>query len=223
VLPFENFSHVTCTRNKKNMQVVLESLPRLFLKPPSDSSEILFSKFSQDLVNYISFRSFDIKTDLDLIYNWVNQPYATEFWKMNGSKQHLVETYLSIVANPHAHSFIGLLGSKPICQIDVYRVLADELAAHVSVNPEDCGMHFLMGPIDRKVKGLSRILFASFLKFYFSFPIARVMYGEPDTNNHKARKVVEDVGFEYLHEAELSYKTASVYKITRQSFSLSFL
>jgi hypothetical protein len=156
--------------------------------------------------------------DIDLIYDWVNKPYAIEFWKMNGSKDALIETYSAVISNPHAHSFIGLLGSKPVCQIDVYRVLADELSMHVSSNPEDCGMHFLTGPIQIKVKGLSRIMFANFLKFYFSFPIARVMYGEPDTNNHKARKVVEDVGFKYLHEAELSYKTASVYKITRETF-----
>jgi hypothetical protein len=207
------------------MQIAIESLPRLFCKPSSEysNSEILFSRFSQGLDGYVSFRSFDLEKDIDLIYDWVNKPYAIEFWKMNGSKQSLIETYSSIISNPHAHSFIGLFGSKAVCQIDVYRVLADELSVHVSTNPEDCGMHFLMGPIQRKINGLSRIMFANFLKFYFSFPIARVMYGEPDTNNRKARKVVEDVGFKYLHEAELSYKTASVYKITRENFASRLL
>jgi hypothetical protein len=207
------------------MQVAIESLPRLFCKPSSEllGSEILFSKFSSDLVDYVSFRSLDMEKDIDFIHNWVNKPYAIEFWKMNGSKDHLTQTYSSIIACSYAHSFIGLLGDKPVCQIDVYRVLADELANHLSANPEDCGMHLLMGPNHRQVRGLTRIMVAGFLKFYFSFPIAHVMYGEPDTNNHKARKVVSDLGFEYLYEAELSYKTASVYKLTRENFTSSLL
>jgi hypothetical protein len=201
------------------MQIAVESLPRLFCKPPVGNSEILFSKFSSDLVDYISFRSLDMDKDIDLIYDWVNQPYTIEFWKMNGSKDALIETYSSIINNLHAHSFIGLLGTKPVCQIDIYRVLADELSNHLSVNPEDCGMHLLMAPNYKRVKGLTRKVVTSFLKFYFSFPIAHTMYGEPDTNNQKAKKVLCDLGFEYLNEAVLSYKTASIYRISRGTFS----
>ena len=206
---------------QKNMIIQLESLPRLFLKPSAEhsSSEVLFCKFSSDLVNYISFRSLDIQKGIELIYNWVHQPYALEFWKMDVSKDCLIETYSSILASPHAHSFIGLLGSKPVCQIDVYRVLADELSSHFEVDTEDCGMHLLMAPNNGRIKGLTKMMVAAFLKFYFSFPVAGNMYGEPDTNNVKAKKVLDSLGFEYLKEAELSYKTASVYKITRKSFT----
>jgi hypothetical protein len=202
------------------MQVALESLPRLFCKPPLEhlSSEILFSKFSPDLVDYISFRSLDMDQDIDLIHKWVNKPYAKEFWKMDGSKDHLIETYSAIAASPHAHSFIGTRGNKPICQIDVYRVLADELSNHVSVSPEDCGMHLLMAPNHNSVKGLTKIIVTAFLKFYFSFPVAQIMYGEPDSNNQKARKVLDHLGFEYLKEAALSYKTASIYRLIRKDF-----
>jgi hypothetical protein len=201
-----------------------EILPRLFFKPSPESlnSEILFSKFSQDLGEYISFRSFDMGKDIDLIYEWVNSPYAIEFWKMNGPKDVLFKTYSSIIVNPHAHSFIGLLGNQQVCQFDVYRVLADELSNHISADPEDCGIHILMAPNNTPIKGLSSIMVSSFLKFFFSFPIAGDMYGEPDTNNHKAKNLIEPLGFKYQHEAELSYKTASVYRLTRQTFTPKF-
>jgi hypothetical protein len=205
------------------MQASIDNLAPIFCKPSSDSPEVLFSKFSSDLGGYISFRSFDMAKDIDLIYEWVNSSYATQFWKMNGPKDNLIETYTSIISCSHAHSFVGLLGNERVCQIDVYRVLADELCNHVSANPEDCGMHLLMAPNDKSVGGLTRKVVTAFLKFYFSFPVAQTMYGEPDTNNYKAKKILDSLGFKYQSEATLSYKTASIYKITRRSFSSSLL
>jgi hypothetical protein len=203
----------------------LISLAPLFIKPPLDQNgpKELFKVFSQELVNYISFRSLDIDTDLDLIHDWVNQPYSQEFWNMCGPKEGLKEIYNSILSNPHGHSFMGLLGSKPICQIDVYQVLVDELSDHLSVNQDDCGMHLLMAPNIKFLRGLTKSVVTAFLKFYFSFPGAGVMYAEPDTQNHKAKKLLEYLGFAFLKEAALSYKTASIYKLTREDFTPSEL
>jgi len=203
------------------MQASLKTLPQLFCKPElgENNSGDLFSKFSMELDGYISFRSFDLERDIDLIYDWVNQPYALAFWQMNGDKKLLIQTYSVILSNPHAHSFIGLLDGQPICQIDVYRVLADELSNHISVTPEDCGMHLLMAPNQNAVKGLTKSVVAAFLKFYFSFSMANCMYGEPDTKNNKATRLLECLGFEYLKEVTLSYKTASLYSLRRENFN----
>src|SRR5690348_7345624 len=104
----------------------------LFCKPlpGMQLSEILFLLNNADPNGQIAFRSLNLETDLDTIHNWVNQPYSKRYWQMNGEKSFLQATYSAVLANPQAHSFIGLFNDQLVCQIDCYHVSADELKEH---------------------------------------------------------------------------------------------
>lgn len=182
------------------------------------SSEILFLLTDKDLNGTISFRSLDLGTDIDLIYAWVNQPYAKRYWQMNGDREILIAAYKTILANPVAHSFIGLFDNKIVCQIDCYAVAADELKEHVDSSPGNCGLHILMCPPRELQKGLTENILRAFSKFFFSFGAAQTLYGEPDHRNTAANLAAKRSGFEFQKTIQLSYKTANLYSITRDQF-----
>lgn len=184
---------------------------RLFCKP-TDTKKV-FSK------NNIQFRSLDLGTDISLIHDWVTQPYTHRFWQLNVSREKVYALYKNILRDPDGHSFIGLWDHQPICQVDVYRVMADEVHNHIPDAMEnDCGMHLLMAPAKYPVTGLTRSVLTTFLHFYFSFPGAQIMYGEPDIENDKANQLVKSCGFTFLKNIPMSYKTANLYSITKQQF-----
>jgi acetyl CoA:N6-hydroxylysine acetyl transferase len=197
-----------------------ETPASLFCKPlfVSPENEILYQSIFTDPDLSVSFRSLSLSSDLDMIYDWVNRDYSKEFWQLHGTKQLVRNTYSDIIKSLHSHSFIGLLNDDPICQVDIYQVLHDELALHADPEPNDCGMHFIMAPPEQRKKGTSLLLFKSFLSFYFSFPCAQRMFGEPDQGNVRANKLVIDAGFQFLKTIQLSYKTANLYSLSRTKF-----
>lgn len=196
----------------------LYSLQPLFLKPLYYPGQIIFTRYLNSIGKTLSFRSFDLEKDTDLIHKWVNQPYALPFWQLNGNRERVYDLYYNILRNSNGHSYIGLLDGDPVCQFDVYRVLADELHQFVSVNENVCGFHLLMSPNDNPVPGLTVQVVESFLHYYFSFPQATQMYAEPDLTNRRSNRILQTVGFTYHHAIEMSYKTAKLYSITKEQF-----
>jgi hypothetical protein len=191
-------------------------LPRLFCKPISESAHILYQQFIPALNTTLSFRSLDLVTDSAMIHDWVNQSYARRFWQLNGSKDLIRSTYEAILLNPRAHSFIGLLNNQPICQIDAYAIIGDELETHVSASEYDGGIHLLMLPPKQLQKGWSYYALKTFQQFYFSFQQPQQLFAEPDQENVYANKLALDAGFHFLRTIQLSNKTANLYSISRE-------
>lgn len=194
--------------------------PPLFCKPLPGMKEddLLFLITDKELNEKIAFRSLDLANDIDIIHNWVNQPYTLRYWQMNVDKQMLYDTYTTLLNNPLAHSFVGLFNGKMVCQVDLYNVETDELKDHVEVSPGNCGLHILMLPPRQSQKGLTEAMLKAFIKFYFSFSAATTLYGEPDAQNAGANIAAKRAGFEFVKTIPLSYKTANLYLITKQQF-----
>ena len=176
---------------------------------------------SEEIINpgaEIQFRSLIIKKDLNILHQWVNEDYAKKFWQLQGPKEKLQSFYLSILKNPDAHSFIGLLDEELVCQVDVYRVSVSDLGKHIEFHPDDCGMHLLMAPLAAPITGLSKKVMGAFLQYYFSFEQAQHLYAEPDIHNNKACRLLEKSGFSFVRNIMLSDKAASLYLMTRKQF-----
>lgn len=200
-------------------QLSNQSLPALFCKPSQEQrrQKALYSKFYPGLNGTISFRSLELKTDLQLIHEWVNQEYALEYWQMNGHFSQLYAIYQCMEYNPFAHSFIGMLNGNIVCQFDVYAVAVDELNEHIQYEKHDCGFHLLMAPNKNPVSGLTGYMIKSFLDFYFSFPQANRVYAEPDVNNLKSITLLEKAGFHKVKTVQMSYKQAHIYSLEKNS------
>lgn len=200
-------------------QLTNQSLPALFCKPSQEQrlQKALFSKFYPGISGTISFRSLELKTDLSLIHDWVNQDYALEYWQMSGHFSQLYAIYQCMEYNPFAHSFIGMLNGNIVCQFDVYSVAVDELKEHIKYEKHDCGFHLLMAPNKNPVKGLTNTMINAFLDFYFSFPQAKRMYAEPDVNNLKSIALLGNAGFQKMNTVQMSYKQAHIYSLEKSN------
>ena len=199
--------------------LLLPSLQPLFLKPLHYPGDIIFSSYVPSLHKHISFRSMALETDTDMIFDWVNRDYALKYWQLNGSRQRVFDTYYNIQRNSNGHSYIGLLDKKPICQFDVYRVMADEIIQYITADGNDCGFHLLMAPNDSPVQDLSLLVTRTFLQYYFSFQEARRMFAEPDIENQRSNRILQRAGFGFLQGIRMSYKTANLYCITKDEFN----
>ncbi|MBN8878056.1 MAG: acetyltransferase [Sphingobacteriales bacterium] len=196
----------------------------LFCKPvkTTHTNELLYLGQDESRQSKVSFRSLELETDIEMLYDWVNQPYSKRFWQLNGSKDLLYRTCQSVLDNPNAHSFIGCCNDQPVCQVDLYNVAADELKDHTSHEPDDCGLHLLTIPPKQSSKGLSLLMLQHFIRFYFSFPQANRLFAEPDKENTVANLLAKRAGFQLLKTIQLSYKTANLYSITREQFQSHF-
>lgn len=197
----------------------LYAVQPLFLKPLFYPGEIIFTRHIIQLNKTLSFRSLNLGTDLNMIHKWVNMDYTLAYWRLNGSKQHLYELYYSIQRNSNGHSYIALLDDQPICQFDVYRILADEIRQFIPANENDCGFHLLMAPNEKPISGLSVAIVQAYLSYYFTFREATQMFAEPDIRNNRSNQILQRAGFSFHHSIEMSYKTANLYSITKQNFN----
>lgn len=189
-------------------------LQPLFCKPHSNE-QILWSKFYDNVKGTIQFRALNLKTDLPLIYDWVNQEYALQYWQMNGHYSQLMSIYQCMEYNPYAQSFVGYFNGQMVCQFDLYSIAVDELKEHVTYNQNDCGFHLIMAPSKTPIPGLTPVIIRAFLEYYFSFPNAGSMYAEPDIHNLKSIQLLEKAGFQKLSTVTMSYKTAHIFKRNR--------
>ncbi len=189
-----------------------------FFKPPAEYFQPLFTIIDNCLEKEISFRSLNLSSDLETIHSWITQPYTAKFWQMNVDRSELHNIYQSILCNPLAHSFIGTLDDRTVCQIDLYHVSAEEIKEHVAAGPGDCGLHILMLPPRESAKGLTEAMLRAFTGFYFSHVEAKTLYGEPDIANHWGNLAAKRSGFHFQKTITLSYKTANLYSITKTQF-----
>ena len=190
----------------------------LFCKPLYYPGEIIFSRKIEQLQKTLSFRSFNIETDLHLVHRWVNMDYTKRYWRLAWTKDKLYQLYYSIQRNSNGHSYLGLLDNDPICQFDVYRILADEIRQHIKAAETDCGFHLLMAPNNSPVSGLTVSVVQAYLDYFFTFPEATRMFGEPDIRNTRSNQVLQRAGFLFQQQITMSYKKANLYSINKQQF-----
>lgn len=191
----------------------------IFCKPPGENTGYLFETRNKTIKGRIQFRSLDLAVDLPVIHDWTTQPYTARFWQLNVDPAELNSIYQSMLANPLAHSFIGTLDEKMVCQVDCYHVSAEEIKEHIADHGQgNCGLHILMLPPRESQKGLTEAMLKAFTEFYFSFDQARTLYGEPDTHNQWGNIAAKRAGFHFQKTISLSYKTANLYSITRDQY-----
>jgi acetyl CoA:N6-hydroxylysine acetyl transferase len=189
------------------------------IKPLAYAGGVIYKEYIDGL-GTIAFRSFELDRDEMMIHDWVNREYALRYWQLDGDRRRVRDTYYAIQRSGEGHSFIGLLNGVPICQFDVYRVLADEIQEFITApGPQDCGFHLLMAPNEKPVPGLSVAITRAMLRHYFHFPEAERMYAEPDITNPRSNRILQQVGFQLIESIKMSYKTANLYVLTRDRFN----
>jgi len=193
-----------------------KSMKKLNCKP-NHTGEI-FKKYNSEMDGHFSLRSIELESDGAMLFNWATQPYAQKFWQMKEDPQKWRETYRAILESGAAHAFAVCFDEEPIGQFDVYLASEDELRNHVNAQTNDAGFHLLMGPPREMQKGFSFYAIRCLQEYYFSFEESGDLYCEPDQHNYHANRLAINAGFQFMRTIQLSYKTANLYRLTRQQF-----
>ncbi|WP_075341787.1 GNAT family N-acetyltransferase [Tenacibaculum agarivorans] len=184
------------------------------------TTKIIFTKNIEGL-GEMSIRSFDIETDIELLYSWVTKPYA-KYWGMLGHTIDEVKAeYQEIEENPHHHTFIGMLNDQPIFLMERYKADKDIIAEHYDAKDDDYGMHILVAPVQKRISQFTWHVFSTVMEYFFSLPYVNRVVVEPDMNNEKIHVLNKKAGFVYQKNIELPDKVASLAFCTRYDFYTS--
>ncbi|MFT3922296.1 MAG: GNAT family N-acetyltransferase [Myxococcales bacterium] len=154
--------------------------------------------------------------DIPTVHAWVGREYA-RFWGMVGySSEQVAAGYREIARN--ADVFLGFQGDTPIFLIESYDPRRDPVGGHYEVLPGDRGMHVLMAPPDRRVKGFSWAVFSLVMDFLFADPGTKRIVVEPDIRNRRIHALNRRAGFRYQKMIELGSKTAHLAFCTRAHY-----
>jgi len=169
-----------------------------------------------------TIRSLDLQKDLDILNSWVNMDYAISFWQMDGSKEKLHQTYTNILNAPDAHSFIGCINGRPVCQLDAYNPLADVVGTLYDCRPGDLGIHLLLTPEKIKISNFSARIVESFCNWFFTaYPVSRII-AEPDIRNRAANLLLRKLNFTFSGIIKMPEKTAGLYMLEKHHWSQKY-
>jgi len=194
----------------KDSPSIRELLKDAFLRP-----------FKPGVINNpgIRWEWLELCSHMPIIFNWVQLPYAKKFWQMDHlSFDQLHAHYAQVLQSGHNDSLIGYFNGAPVCQVEVYYCLHDEISHHYTASLGDLGIHFLMAPISgKKIDNLSVTMMQSIIRLLFASAGVDKIMGEPDIHNQKANTLVKKAGFVFKKKISMSYKQANLYECTRTS------
>jgi siderophore synthetase component/RimJ/RimL family protein N-acetyltransferase len=185
-----------------------------------DTRDVVYTRFCDDYQAAMQLRPLSLDSDLALIHDWVNQPYAREFWCMDGPIRDLEAYYVEMLSSPYAHAFIAHLGAEPAFLLETYWTPRDVVSRHYEVRPDDYGLHLIMAPLRVRRPRFSTRAFQIAAEFLFRHRQVGRLLVEPDRHNLKAARVMQRVGFELDRMVELPDKEASLMLCTRERFLL---
>ncbi|TPQ20407.1 GNAT family N-acetyltransferase [Streptomyces sporangiiformans] len=153
-----------------------------------------------------------VERDLPLISRWMNDPAVAAFWELAGPES-VAEGHLRAQLDGDGRSVpcLGVLDDMPMSYWEIYRADLDPLARHYPARPHDTGIHFLIGGVANRGRGIGSTLLraVSDLVLDRRTSCARVI-AEPDLRNTPSVSAFLSAGFRYAAEVDLPGKRAAL-------------
>ncbi len=171
-------------------------------------------------VGRFELRPVRLPEDLPLLAGWMNDPAVAAFWHLAGPPD-TTEAHLCRVLEHQAVPLLGLLDGAPMSYWEVYRADLDPLARHYAAEPQDTGIHLLLGPAEARGRGLGSVLLAALADRILQVraECGRVV-AEPDIRNTPSVRAFRRAGFELAAELDLPTKRAAL-MMRRRALPLS--
>ncbi|MEV5240661.1 GNAT family N-acetyltransferase [Streptomyces cinnamoneus] len=153
-----------------------------------------------------------IERDLRLITRWMNDPAVAAFWGLSGPDT-ATAGHLRAQLDGDGRSVpcLGVLGGVPMSYWEVYRADLDPLARHYPARPHDTGIHFLVGRVADRGRGLGTLLLRTVADLVLDRrPACCRVVGEPDLRNTPSAAAFLGAGFRLTAEIELPDKRAAL-------------
>ncbi|MDN4073975.1 GNAT family N-acetyltransferase [Fictibacillus terranigra] len=177
-----------------------------------------FEIFDDELKNKISFRQVDFDKDAELLYRWMNEEHVIPYWKLNGPKETYFQHLLTALHDEHQKLYIGYVNGRPVSYWESYWVRGDVMEEAYEAEPNDQGVHLLIGETDCLGKGYSLPMLKAMVRFQFQKPFTEKVIAEPDIRNKKMIHVFEKCGFVPIEPVKLPDKTGLLMFCDRDAF-----
>ncbi|MEU8326919.1 GNAT family N-acetyltransferase [Micromonospora sp. NPDC048839] len=166
----------------------------------------------------LSLLTVDPDRHAALLHDWVTRP-RNSFWGMGShTLDEVRDIYAFVDSLPTHHAYLITVDAEPVGLFQTYQPEADPVGERYRVQPGDIGMHLLLSPDRRIVRGLTNAVGPALARFLFRDPAAQRIVVEPDVRNHLALRRLEIEGFTFDSEIDMPDKRAQLAFLTRDRF-----
>lgn len=147
--------------------------------------------------------------DLPLIARWMNDPAVAAYWGLDGPPERTEEHVRAQLALEHTRPLLARLSGRAIGYWELYRAADDPLAAYYPAEPDDLGVHLLIGEADCRGIGLGGLLLRA-LADAAQRVRPRRLVAEPDERNTASVRAFARAGFAVAGTLDLPDKRAAL-------------
>jgi RimJ/RimL family protein N-acetyltransferase len=147
--------------------------------------------------------------DLPVIHRWMNDPEVARYWELAGPAARTEEHVRRQIELPHTEPMLARLSGRPIGYWELYRAAEDPLARHYPAQPDDLGVHLLIGEGDCRGLGLGSLMLRVLADTVQARSPRRIV-AEPDERNLASIRAFTAAGFTAEASLELPDKRATL-------------
>jgi hypothetical protein len=148
---------------------------------------------------------------MELLYGWLEQQMGMQFWKEDGPKQELLQTYTDILESTYSQSLMCLLDDRPACQMDISQAPYNEVFMYLDAGKGDYALLLIMSSYVTVRNAYANVVKAC-LEYFFSFEgLERIITYLPaydEWSNH----LLTNAGFEYLDTKQMLAVVVNLYE-----------
>jgi acetyl CoA:N6-hydroxylysine acetyl transferase len=181
-------------------------------------NETQYQVFDPEIGKSISFRPASVEEDAERVHEWMNREHVVPFWDMAWPRERIRAYLQEAVDDPHQTPYIGHLEGEPMSYWESYWAVDDVLGRHYDAQPEDQGVHLLIGPPEFLGKGYALPLLRAMTAMQFRHEPTKKVVTEPDIRNERVIRVFERCGFELQRPVDLPDKKAALMFCRRERF-----
>lgn len=166
-----------------------------------------YRTYDRTIDRTISLRQASMERDLGRLHQWLGSDHVKPYWQRDLPLPAFRETVRESLAEDHLTPYIGCLDHVPMSYWECYWAAEDDVGNHYEADPDDQGVHLLIGPEEYLGNEYALPLMRAVVAMQFRHPETSRVIAEPDTRNEHVIHVFERCGFEpreefYFDEAE---------------------
>lgn len=169
------------------------------------------------LGRHIAFRPASLQ-DTGIVHDWMNRPHVVPFWDLALPLPDVRRYLGERIEDAHETPYIGLLDGVPMSYWEAYWAVDDVVGRYYEAEPDDQGVHLLIGPPEFLGRGLALPLLRAMTAFRFGHAATEKVVAEPDVRNARMIHVFERCGYRIQREIDLPDKRAALMFCHRELF-----
>lgn len=155
-----------------------------------------YQRYDPCIDRQISFRPVTMERDLGRLHQWLKSDHVKPYWQLDLSLFEFRRKLREKLTDNHLTPSIGCLDHVPMSYWECYLTTEDDLANHYDADPNDRGIHLLVGPEEYLGEGYALPLLRAVVAMQFRRPDTERVVAEPDVRNQKVIHVFEQCGFQ---------------------------